>query len=84
MYLSITRPDLNYLKFNAAVSFTQKQEASDWMNGFCLRKGEGYFNTEKTEKIAIRKEDKISLTPHKWQLLSSTRAVLAVSVLIFN
>lgn len=59
MYLSIIRPDLNYLKLNAAVSFIQKQEASYWMNGFCLRKGEGCFNTGKTEKIAIQKEDKI-------------------------
>lgn len=28
------------------------------MNGFCLRKGEGYFNTQRTENIAIQKEDK--------------------------
>lgn len=31
MYLSIIRPDLNHLKFNAAVTFTQKQEVSYWM-----------------------------------------------------
>lgn len=47
-----------YLKFNAAVSSTQKHEASYWMNEFCLRKGEGYFNTGKTEKILKKEEDK--------------------------
>lgn len=52
MYLSIIRAGLNYLKFNAAIFFIQKQEASYWVNG------EGYFNTGKIEKIAIQKEDK--------------------------
>lgn len=58
MYLSIIRPDLNYLKFNVAASFIQKQEDSYWVNGFCPRKGGGYFNTAKTENIATQKQDK--------------------------